>query len=110
MECSLLTLIACFSWSGLYLDGGVSYQDSSVPYFYFKDTSPPPHDGVIERSSIFSIGHDSNNPYGRLAIGYQLDFHQVLLSFEASHTSSLDTNEDRGINAIGLHAKWFPFR
>jgi hypothetical protein len=109
MECSLYALIACFSWSGLYIDGDLNYQDSSVPYFYWKDTSPPPRDGIIETSAVSAIGHDSNNPYGRVAIGYQLDFNKITLSIEASHTSSIESDTDRGVNAITLSARWFPF-
>jgi len=110
MECSLLALIACFSWSNLYVDGGISYQDSSIPYFYWKDVSPPPREDVEEQVFISALGHHSQNPYGLLAIGYQLDFQAVTMSLEVSHASSVATNTDRGVNAISLRAKWFPFR
>lgn len=109
MECSIYALIACFSWGGFYVDGGLSYNDSSLPHQEWNATRNQ-LDGVIETIITQSTTDRADNPYGRIAVGYQMDFNTIVLSFEASHTSSLATNEDRGINGISLKARWFPFR
>lgn len=110
MECTLATLIACFSWSNLFIDSGLLYQDAEIPYFYWKDVSPPPGNGVVETAFVSAIGDESQNPYGRLALGYQLDLGNVVMSLELSHVSSLATDADRGVNSLQLRARWFPFR
>ena len=95
MECTLATLIACFSWSNLYLDGGVLYND-----IRYVEVNPV----TLETAAV------EKNPFGRAAIGYELKFRSVEFALEASHTSSLATNSDRGANAIGIRARWYPFR
>lgn len=112
MECTLFTLLACFSWSNLYLDTGISFADHGDQLYYrHVDTFR------IERNSVIETGgtdvtyvydlHD--NPYGRFALGYQLDFGAVSLRLEAEHVSSIQDN-DRGTNRISINARWFPFR
>jgi hypothetical protein len=93
--CSLHALIACFSWSSLYLDGGLIYEDIK-----FVEINPVTLD----------VAAAPHNPLGRTALGYELRFQSLTVALEASHTSSLATNSDRGINAISLRARWFPFR
>lgn len=93
MECSLAALIACFSWSNLYIDTSLSYLDVKQEYVVRDETR-------VEYLS----------PYGGLAIGFSVPIRDVALSLEASHISSITTNHDRGINAISLRARWFPFR
>jgi DNA/RNA endonuclease G (NUC1) len=110
MECTLATLIACFSWSGLYLDNQVSVTDREVPYHYWKYTGTTAKDGVIETSYLSTIGNESQNPYLRNAIGFQLSFRKIDVSVEAFHDSSMSSNEDRGVNGLALKARWYPFR
>lgn len=110
MECALATLIACFSWSNLYIDTQFNLQDRTVPYHYWRDISPPPRDGVIETAFVSTISDRSDNPYLRSALGFELSFRQVDLSAEIFHDSSIATSRDRGVNGIGLRARWFPFR
>lgn len=110
MECSLAALIACFSWSNLYIDAQVSYQDRAVPYHYWKDVSPPPHDGIVETSYVSTISNENENPYLRNAIGLQLSFKAIDVSLEAFHDSSMSSDKDRGVNGLAIKAKWFPFR
>jgi hypothetical protein len=111
MECTLAALIACFSWSGLYLDSGISWIDREVPYHYWKDISPPPRaDGVRETARLSSIGNESQNPYLRNAIGLQINFRSLDVSLEAFHDSSMSSNQDRGVNGLAIKARWFPFR
>lgn len=112
MDCALATLqtlIACFSWSNLYVDGGLSYQDSSPTHQAWK-THVNRLPGVTETVRTQYTTDEPLNPYGRISMGYELRFPSVTLSLEASHTSSLDTGDDRGINAISIKARWYPFR
>lgn len=110
MECTLATLVACFSWSNLYIDTQVSYQDRAVPYFHLVDVSPPPRDGVIETAYIHTISDENDNPYLRNAIGFKLPFKKVDISAEVFHDSSMSSDKDRGVNGFAIKAKWFPFR
>lgn len=109
MECTLAALIACFSWSNFYVDGGLSFQDVGTPRQEWR-THVYNGPAVIETRTQLETIDDPYNPYGRFALGYQLDFKSVTISLEASHVSSLDTDADRGINAISLKARWYPFR
>jgi hypothetical protein len=52
----------------------------------------------------------SENPYGRLALGYEIEFRHISWSLEVAHTSSLASSTDRGINSVQLRAHWYPFR
>lgn len=99
MECSLAALIACFSWSNLYIDTSLSYLDVKQIYPHWEETI----NQRVNRSEYLS-------PYGGLALGFSLPIQEVTLSLEASHVSSLATSHDRGINAVSLRARWFPFR
>lgn len=101
MECTLATLIACFSWSGLFVDTGIAYQDKGEQWSgYFHPTDKEPYKTANWR----------HNPYGRFGLGYEIQFRTVRWSIEAIHVSSIATNEDRGVNSIGISARWFPFR
>lgn len=93
MECTLATLIACFSWSNLYLDSSLHYLD--VKQGYVVDGQP--------RVEYLS-------PYGGIAVGYTLPLKGITFSVEATHISSLTTSHDRGINSVSVHARWYPFR
>lgn len=109
MECTLYALLACFSWSNLYLDGAMSWHDSELPHQVYETevfTGP----GLVETVTTQRTTDDPLNPYGRIAIGYEMRFSSVSLAIEASHTSSVDTNEDHGVNAISLRARWYPFK
>lgn len=110
MECSLAALIACFSWSNLYLDTQISYQDRAVPYHYWKNISPAPRDGVVETVYLSTISNENDNPYLRNAIGIKLPFRKIDLSAEIFHDSSMSSDTDRGVNGFALRARWFPFR
>jgi hypothetical protein len=117
MECALASLhalIACFNWSNLYIDGGLSYQDVGVTvvqqhwvenYIYISDFAPAHTSRYSE-----SARSPAENPYGRIALGYQIDFRHVSWSIEIQHISSLATDRDRGVNSVQLRARWFPFR
>jgi hypothetical protein len=107
--CSLFALLACFNWSGLYLDGGVQFTDTDVQRTAYFTTVNNEGNAVETVITPYSYMADES-PYGRFALGYQIEFKSVTLALEASHTSSLTTSEDRGTNAIGIRARWYPFR
>lgn len=111
MECTLATLhalIACFSWSNLYIDGGVQLQDIGERRQQWVTRTN--HGGnAIETVTALETIDDPYNPYGRFALGYVIEFKSVTLSLEASYVSSLDV-DDHGISAIGIKARWYPFR
>ena len=107
--CSLFALIACFSWSNFYVDGGLSFQDSSAPHQEWT-TQVTNLSGVTETIRTQYTTDEPMNPYGRLAFGYQIEFKSVTFSLEATHLSSISSNQDRGINALGIRARWYPFR
>ena len=109
MECTLATLIACFHLSGVYVDTGLLAQDAEFPRLESQThvtRLPGATETVTERVPTMRAA----NPYGRLALGYCLDFRRVSLSLEVSHVSSLSTADDRGVNAVQLRARWYPFR
>lgn len=111
MECSLAALIACFSWSNLYIDAEISYQDLSVPYHEWKyEGSSMSQGGLIESTWRSTISYEDENPYGRTAIGLKLPFRTIDLSAEVFHESSVSSNKDRGVNGVAIKAQWFPFR
>lgn len=110
MECTLAALLACFRLSGMYIDTGISIQDSGVES-QTKEAAYDFYGGEYHlMDSAATSEHFARNPYGRLSLGYQIDFGNVTWRFEASHLSSLATESDRGVNSIGISARWFPFR
>jgi hypothetical protein len=109
ITCSIHALLACFSWSGFYIDGGLQYQDIDVPRAEMRTTAREGR-GAIETVTALYKWDDDQNPYGRIALGYELNFPSITWRVEASHLSSIDTGTDRGVNAIGISARWYPFR
>jgi hypothetical protein len=98
MECSLVALVACFSWSGFYIDSGLSYVD--VTYSEVE----------LHGSEVEYVAR-SHNPFGKLGIGFQLNLSpNFLAEVELAHASSLKTQDDRGVNSISLNVRWYPFR
>lgn len=111
MECSFVALIACFSWSNLYIDAQLSYQDRSVPYheWAYAGTSTSTG-GLVESTWRSTITAENENPYMRNAIGLKLPFRSIDVSLEAFHDSSISSDKDRGVNGFAVKAQWFPFR
>jgi hypothetical protein len=108
MECSIAALMACFKLSGIYLDADLSYLDADIPRREWH-TTVIRHDWGTETDIRSAVNDRPANPYGRLSIGYQMEFKSMTLSIEGWHLSST-TDSDRGLNAVSLRAKWFPFR
>lgn len=111
MECSLAALIACFSWSNLYVDAQISYQDRSVPYheWAYAGTNTS-SSGLVETTYVSKIRNENESPYMRNAIGFRLPFRAIDVSLEAFHDSSIPSSRDRGVNGVAIRAQWFPFR
>lgn len=105
MECTLSALIACFSWSGLYVDTGLQFHDVG-PYGRTYLDSPNIETPIEYRE--FRL--PARNPYGRFAIGFEVTFDSVTWTLAAQHVSSLDTGEDHGVNSVSLGMRWYPFR
>jgi hypothetical protein len=114
MECSIAALIACFSWSNLYVDTGLSYQDAGIYQSYEEFNSERTVIDGLETNSGWTDAkwqaHKAENPYGRLVLGYEINLKPITWRIEASHTSSLAGTHDRGINSVTVSARWFPFR
>lgn len=109
MDCALTTLhtlIACFSWSNLYVDGGVQFND----YDTLRPGYTEPVTVGFETISYQTAIPERDNPYGRFALGYEIAFSSVSVRLEASHLSSIASDNDRGLNAIGFSVRWYPFR
>lgn len=109
MECAIATLLACFSWSNLYLDSGLSLQDVGDARIEWQTTQSQ-LDGVVETISRQVEVDSPMNPYGRIALGYEVSLFTLTWRLEASHASSVATSRDRGVNAVSLSARWYPFR
>lgn len=109
MDCTLAALIACFNLSGLYIDGGMQFTDTEVQRTGYFTTVNHEGNAIETVTTPFSYMSDES-PYGRIALGYQVEFKSVTLALELSHVSSLVFQDDRGVNAIGIRARWYPFR
>lgn len=108
MECTLAALIACFNLSGLYIDSGLSWQDIGEhrgQWRSFEHRSA----SVIESGTYLAKSDSGENPYGRIALGYEIRFPSLTWRLEASHMSSLATDRDHGVNAVSVSARWYPF-
>jgi hypothetical protein len=109
MDCALTILLACFNWSGLYIDSGLTYQDVGEARLAWQTTQTKIAGGV-ETVTRLGLNDNPMNPYGRIAIGYEVNFAVLTWRLEASHVSSVATDRDRGVNAVSLSARWHPFR
>jgi hypothetical protein len=107
--CSLAALVACFSWSGFYIDGGLSYQDSEFPHQEWQ-THVNRLPGATETVTQLVTVDDPYNPYGRAALGYEVNFRSVTLSAEAWYSGSLDDSGAPAVKGISIKARWYLFR
>lgn len=114
MECTLMALLACFSWSGFYIDLGANQQDvGEWRIEHHEGGGIVPGSNVQETWSYDAPTNSPQNLYGRFGLGWQSELQtkyvRVVFEAEAWHTSSMATGRDRGINGFGLSAKIFPF-
>lgn len=114
MSCTLLTLAACLSLGGLYVDAGsqvLMHQHQAAESFTLKQT-----DVEIRPSGLaaryYYLGHsfdrEVSNPYGSLAIGYEIDAGALRANASIYHQSSIAVH-DHGDTGISLNVRWFPF-
>lgn len=110
MECTLSALIACFSWSGFYVDTGLQFQDKQ-PTRYVTEINRyyAGQDYYVGNVNHYEIRRGSN-PYGRFSLNYEIPFESVTWYVQALHVSSLDSSEDAGFNSISINVRWYPFR
>lgn len=108
MDCSLAALIACFSWSNLFVDTSVVFQDNGIERIFIGD-SYVWNDGYQLADHAVARYQFAENPYGKLAVGYQVQINGMTWTLEAAHSSSLTSGKDRGINSLALGVRWFPF-
>jgi hypothetical protein len=113
MSCTLATIAACFSLSGVYVDTGLDYQDVGVWRTEYRADPTVQRGGVIESGGRWISTNRSQNPYGRLALGYQMDMEfgqsKVIFTLAGYHESSIATGNDRGVNGVTFGARYFPF-
>jgi hypothetical protein len=113
MSCTLATLAACFSLSGIYVDSGVAYQDAGQYRERWEVITYDFPGGIKGTSGMWVPDNEPQNMYGRLALGFQAELQlsrsKVVLSLEANHISSMATGRDRGVNGITFGARYFPF-
>jgi hypothetical protein len=107
--CSLFALIACFNWSGLYIDAGVEYYDaplrSSLTHetLYRYDGRNYSYGGATD-----AIDHYGTK-YGYAALGYEFGGERLSFNLRLTHNSSFATSKDPGMNAISFGFRWRPF-
>lgn len=119
MECSLAALVACFSWSNLYLETNTDFIHERTPRFtesfYGEDLRVLRADGgesYLQRNMIREINRNERevfSPYGRAALGYELDLRSFRFDFSAFYQESLAIS-DRGEVGASLKMRWFLFR
>lgn len=118
MECSLAALIACFSWSNLYLDASTDFIREREPQylesFYGEDLYVMPANGsepFLQRNIIREISRNDreiHSPYGRASLGYELDVRSLRIDVAAFYQESLSI-KDRGEVGASVKVRWFPF-
>lgn len=112
MDCSIAALIACFSWSGFYVDAGLSWQDSGeMQVTQIGTYDPNLVDDVMENRPYAFTDNKPDNPYVDIGAGYEMTVSSVRVSLEfVAHRSSIKTGNDLGFNYARLGFRWFPLR
>jgi hypothetical protein len=109
LACSIHALLACFSWSSFYVDGGLSYQDADFPHLEWVTRTN--HGGnAIETVTALETVDDAYNPYGRFALGYEWRFSAVTLSAEGFYSGSFNDSGAPAVKGVAIKARWYPFR
>ena len=98
----------------LFLEAGLSALDTRLPYIDARPVVTERY-GVRETFITPQIVDRAANPYGHVAIGWEREFSvrflgKVTSSLEVSHDSSIATGIDRGVNAVSVNVRVFPFR
>lgn len=119
MECTLATLIACFSWSGLYLDFATEIVEQPNRQFtdtYYGETLyVMPENGsdpFLQRNVVREFDSSSRrvrNPYIRPSIGYEIDARSVRIDVSGFYQESARIS-DKGEFGAALRFRWFPLK
>jgi hypothetical protein len=111
MECSIYALLACFSWSGLYLDGGLSWQDrGEMRVTQYGAADADLSDDVFRSTPYVWTSTEPLNQYGDISIGYEIVIGATTVSAELTHRSSIATGRDDGMNYVRIGLRWHLFR
>lgn len=118
MECTLATLITCFSWSNLYLDATTDFirdrDPRHVESVYGESLYVFPVNGnesFLQRNMIREISRNEReieSPYGRMSLGYEVDLRNVRIDVSAFYQESLAVS-DRAEVGASVRVRWFPF-
>lgn len=117
MDCTIAALIACFSWSGLYLDSSAQYIESKDRHytesygdmlFVMPVSGGSPYLSQTVTRKLDSPSRIIDNPYVTLSLGYEINFSQVRV--DASLFRQESVSSDDAENGVSLKVRWFPFR
>lgn len=112
VSCTLATIAACLA--GFYIDAGAGWHDNGVETWTIRTQQVLiERPGLIETQSRTFIANDhrAQNPYVRVVLGYERPVisEWLFLYGEASHTSSVATGRDRGVNAAYIGFRAYPW-
>jgi hypothetical protein len=103
----LLSLSGC---SSFYVESGLSAQDRGEYRVETFDHVEEQHSGILETGERYRATTDAQNPYGRLAMGFEIESaHRVTFNVNLAHVSSLETKNDHGLNSLNFSVRWHPF-
>lgn len=118
MECTFAALIACFSWSNLYLDATTDFIRERGPRyvesFYGESLYVTPANGAepfLQRNMIREIGRNERyieSPYGRLSLGYEANIRNWRIDVSAFYQESTAVS-DRAEVGGSVRVRWFLF-
>jgi hypothetical protein len=115
---ALFFLASAVKADGFYIDGGLAIlQSRSAPpiveypftVLELQENGFTLHNET--RSYYLNYAYDITrvrNPYGTLAIGYDLSFKNLTFDLQVLHQSSIAV-DDRGQDSIRLSLRWYPF-
>jgi hypothetical protein len=107
MSCTLATLAACFSLSGLYIEGAVFTQDSKDELYQWSTRT---HTLDWGTETVTTLERVDDTRYGRLTVGWSVDFSaKWSAGVEAFHRSSVQTSRDSGVQGFGAWVRFRPF-
>jgi hypothetical protein len=110
VECSFAALIACFTWSNLYLDASAIALDDAMMGRAEWRVDELRSDGLVETHGRYVWVDDPFNPYGKLALGYQMQLGSVTFTAEVSRMESFEDSPENAVHALSVGMRWYPFR
>lgn len=120
MFCTLKAIAGCFHLGGIFLDASLLHSNQEIVSYstIIQPVIPggfiPPQSGVSSLPAFETFGRTTidrrtNNPQGRIALGYEIDFSAKLSSYlDWSYSKPVDGNWPAIKQvAIGVHFKPF---